>query len=42
MKECYRVVDERIKEGLYSLSTATNATDVVVTWLMMGESTKDK
>ncbi|XOK61176.1 hypothetical protein ACJ7K1_32655 [Paenibacillus elgii] len=36
------MVDERIKQGLYSLSIATSASEVVETWLMMGESTEDK
>ncbi|MFI2858819.1 hypothetical protein ACH6EH_17070 [Paenibacillus sp. JSM ZJ436] len=33
---------ERIKQGLYSLSIATNVSEVVETWVMMGESTEDK
>ncbi|WP_085494627.1 hypothetical protein [Paenibacillus aquistagni] len=34
--------NERIKQGLYSLSIATNASEVVEAWVMMGESTEDK
>lgn len=41
-EERNRMEDERIKQGLYNLSIATNASEVVEAWVMMGESTEDK